>query len=152
MRHGLVVSETMDWGIKMDRNYSSCAAILNSPSQTLSLKHMSQRSGQLDFVITRRDLLNNVLNTRSYHSADCISVLECKPRGFSTPNGKLIRGRTVFFTPSDRYSQTTPCTVQKQNGTLTALTTYGKKEQKITDWYEANNLSWILSPKPSDMI
>ena len=44
----------------------------NKPCHNVSWRH--RRSGhwhQLDIVITRRDALNNVLNTRSYHSADC---------------------------------------------------------------------------------
>ena len=44
----------------------------NKPCHKVSWRH--PRSGhwhQLDLVITRRDALNNVLNTRSYHSADC---------------------------------------------------------------------------------
>ena len=44
----------------------------NKPCHKVSWRH--PRSGhwhQLDRVITRRDDLNNVLNTRSYHSADC---------------------------------------------------------------------------------
>ena len=43
----------------------------NKPCHKVSWRH--PRSGhwhQLDFVITRRDALNNVLNTRSYHSAE----------------------------------------------------------------------------------
>ena len=44
----------------------------NKPCHKVSWRH--PRSGhwhQLDLVITRRDALNNVLNIRSYHSADC---------------------------------------------------------------------------------
>ena len=44
----------------------------NKPCHKVSWRH--PRSGhwhQLDIVITRRDALNNVLNTRIYHSADC---------------------------------------------------------------------------------
>ena len=44
----------------------------NTPCHKVSWRH--PRSGhwhQLDLVITRRDALNNVLKTRSYHSADC---------------------------------------------------------------------------------
>ena len=62
---------------EMDRDFLSSAAItdcrpLNKPCHKVSWIH--PRSGhwhQLDLVITRRDVLNNVLNSRSYHSADC---------------------------------------------------------------------------------
>ena len=79
MKHGLHVLDTMAWGKmnEMARDFLSSAAImdcrpLNKPCHKVSWRH--PRSGhwhQLDLVITRRDALNNVLNSRSYHSADC---------------------------------------------------------------------------------
>ena len=59
----------------------------------------------------------------------CVPGLEYKPEGFSTQNRKAVHASTLatlpsqrrinsFLTPSDRHSQTTPRTVQKENGTL----------------------------------
>ncbi|MBN3323460.1 CFDP2 protein, partial [Atractosteus spatula] len=44
----------------------------NKPQHRVSWRHpRSGRWHQLDLVITRKTTLSNILNTRSYHSADC---------------------------------------------------------------------------------
>ena len=44
----------------------------NKPCRKVSWRHpMSCNWHRLDLVVTRRNSLNNVLNMRSYHSADC---------------------------------------------------------------------------------
>ena len=92
MRHGLPVSDTMAWGkwMKMDRDYSSCAAIMNFPSQTLSLKtnHVANCPGYIPGQVIRTNLTS--------FSHRC-------------PQHTLLPQRGLWhwfsMTPSDTYSQ-----------------------------------------------
>ena len=67
----------------------------NKPCHKVSWRH--PRSGhwhQLDLVITRRDALHNVLNTRSYHREDCYTdhslICASNLNGFFIPSRKAI--------------------------------------------------------------
>ena len=113
-------------------DYSSCVAIMNCPSQPLSLKtnHVAKCTGDIPGQVIGINLTSSspgvILSTMSSkHAATTArnvtritpwgeSGLECNARGFSTPNRKVAH----VLTPSDRQFQTTPRTVQKQNLTL----------------------------------
>ena len=82
----------------------------NKPCHKVSWRH--RRSGhwhQLDIVITIRDALNNVLNTSSYHSADCDTDpcwyapgSECNQNCFFIPSRKAIYVLTSVTLPIPR--------------------------------------------------
>ncbi|CAH1277284.1 CYP3A43, partial [Branchiostoma lanceolatum] len=123
----------------------------------------SQRWHQLDLVITRRTSLNSVCNTRSYHSADCdtdhslvASRITIRPKRLhhtkkkgqpridvsktSLPNNnqKLLER----LEESLNISQTQDAEHMWESLSKTihraAVQTYGKRERKNTDWFEAH--------------
>ena len=117
---------------------------------------------QLDFVITRRRLLNQVMVTRSYHSADCdtdhslvaskirllpkrVHYTKQKPRPrintAATANPRL---RECFSSAIDEALK--ECTTENANSRWnhireamfeTALDTFGRKERSQEDWFRA---------------
>ena len=111
---------------------------------------------QLDLVITRRDALNNVLNTRSYHSADCDTdhSLKCarfrmQPKRLFHSKQKAIRINIGNITYPEKNQQfiylirTALSGIETESAeenwnTLrdiiydTALTAYGKKKTEKT--------------------
>ena len=124
------------------------------------------RSGhwhQLDLVITRRDALNNVLNTRSYHSADCdtghsliCAIIRMQPKRLFHSKQK---GHTHINISDTTYPENNQQFIESIRTALsgfetesaeenwnplrdiiydTALITYGKKQRKNSDWYEEN--------------
>ncbi|GAA6071721.1 uncharacterized protein LOC117871822, partial [Tachysurus ichikawai] len=119
---------------------------------------------QLDLVITRRVELASVLLSRSYHSADCDtdhSLVASKVRIIPK---KLLHAKkngcphiNTCCTSNPEKTQQFICklhealTKETSDDTIdskwshlrnavynTAITAYGKKESKNTDWYEAN--------------
>ena len=131
----------------------------NKPYHKVSWRH--PRSGhwhQLDLVITRLDSLDNVLYTRSYHSADCdtdhsliyVPGIECNQNGFFIPSRTSVtlpipRRINSSLNQSQRRSPELKSKVQKRIGTLfvTSYTTQhsqhtAKATTKTLTLYEAN--------------
>ena len=87
----------------------------NKPCHKVSYRH--RKSGhwhQLDIVITIRDALNNVLNTRSYHSAYCdtdhsliCARVRMQPKRFfhSKQKGHNIRINICYTTYPEKNQQ-----------------------------------------------
>ena len=96
------------------------------------LKHWHQ----LD--LTRRDSINIICNTRSYHSADCdtdhsliASKVKIRPKKFYHSKHKgqpRINVRKTAYPDKNHVLRNTIYS--------SALLTYGKKERKSTDWLE----------------
>jgi hypothetical protein len=84
------------------------------PQHKVSWRHpRSKHWHQLDLIITRRRHLNNVLITRSYHSADCDtdhSLVCCKIRlwpkkmHYSKPQGKPRIDASLNSNPETTHS------------------------------------------------
>ena len=134
----------------------------NKDRRKASWRHpRSNHWHQLDLVITRADSINNVCNTRAYHSADCdtdhslvaswvkvtpkrlhCAKKKCQPRINTNQtldpekNALFIQrlGETLISDPSqsavDRWNSLRTTIYN------TAVSTYGKKERKNTDWFE----------------
>ena len=127
----------------------------------------------------RRDALNNVLNTRSYHGADCDTdhTLICArvrmqhKRLFHSKQNGHIRINIINTTYPEKNQQfnesirTALYEIETESAeanwnTLrdiiydTALTTYGNKQRKNTDWYEANItlMEHVIDAKRSALI
>ncbi|XP_063585836.1 uncharacterized protein LOC134763209 [Penaeus indicus] len=117
---------------------------------------------QLDFVATRRSLLNQVLVTRSYHSADCdtdhslvASKVRLLPRrahhSKQKPRPRINIARTNkpelqehFAIAIDEALEGCPTDSATERWNhireavfQTALDTFGRRERKSTDWFEA---------------
>ena len=131
----------------------------NKPCHKVSWIH--PRSGhwhQLDLVITRRDAVNNVLNTRSYsyQSADCdtdhsliCAMVRMQPkRLFRSKQKGHIRiniGNNTYPEKNQQFIESIRTALsgiesEEENWNTirdiihdTALTTYGKKQRKNTD-------------------
>ena len=150
-QHGLCVTNT----------YFRCKDIHQA-----SWRHPRSRHWhQLDLVITRRRNIGSVLLTRSYHSADCdtdhalvASKLRLTPKRI---HHSKTKGRprintscagnselTIQFTSKLQDAlnerQTTDDAVDSEWTFLrdavynTAISTYGKRERKNADWFEAH--------------
>ena len=117
---------------------------------------------QLDFVITRRAMLNHVLLTRSYHSADCDtdhSLVGCKVRLRPRPiHRSKQKGRPRVDTsgvlmqePRERFSKAIDKALDdcpkdcaqarwdfiRDAVYKAAIDTFGKRAKKNEDWFEA---------------
>lgn len=118
---------------------------------------------QLDLILTRRKDLCNVMNTSSYHSADCdtdhsiiITKTKLIPRRFhhAKPKGKvkINIARTADQERTDNFiisiKSISPASegesAESRWSTLSAsihrsaIEAFGKKERKNVDWYEVN--------------
>ena len=119
---------------------------------------------QLDLVITRRPLLNCVLVTRSHHSADCDTdpslvsskvrlnqnELTAQSRKYVPRNTYQGRQKSIpdlyerFFNTIEDALKDCPTNSAEERWTFTrdtiykcAMDTFGKKEKKNPDWFEA---------------
>ena len=128
----------------------------NNPCHKVSWRHpWSGNWHQLDLVITKHDALNNVLNTCSYHSADCDTdhSLIC-PRVRMQPNTlfhskqkghiRINIGNTAYPEKNQQFIESIRTALSgietesaEENGNTlrdiiydTALTTYGKNNEK----------------------
>ena len=116
---------------------------------------------QLDLVITRADSINNVCNTRAYHNTDCdidhslvASWVKVNPKRLHHAKKKCrLRINTNQPLDPEKNASFVQClgetlisnspqsAVNRWNSLWTtiyntAVLTYGKKEHKITDWFE----------------
>lgn len=133
------------------------------PQHRVSWRHpRSKHWHQLDFVITRRSLLNHVLITRTYHSADCdtdhspvYSKVRLQPKRIhrSKQQGRPRIGtaRVSLPGPRERFAETmekaledcpTDSTTARWNyirDTMyeAASDAFGMRERKSEDWFEA---------------
>ena len=136
----------------------------NKACHKVSWRHPRSRHWhQLDLVITRRDSLNNVCNTRTYHSADCntdhsliASAVKTRPKKLhhSKQQGqpRINIGKTMNSGKNQEFAERLKeilASSHEQNAIEKwksirnaiyneAILTYGKKEHKNTDWFEAN--------------
>lgn len=136
----------------------------NKACHKTSWRHpRSKHWHQLDLIITRKDSLNSVCNTRVYHSADCdtdhslvASKVKLKPKKFHYKKQKgqpqINTCKTAYADKNQEFIKRLEETLAKREGlnaedqwnflrnTIfdSALLTYGKKEHKSTDWFEAN--------------
>ena len=133
------------------------------PHHRVSWRHPRSRHWhQLDLVITRRPLLNSVLSTRSYHSADCdtdhsmvASKVRLQPKRIhhSKHKGRPRINTAVTSVPElrERFADAiqealsdcpTSCAEDRWNHIRdatykSAVDTFGKRERKNPDWFEA---------------
>lgn len=136
------------------------------PQHKVSWRHpRSKHWHQLDMIITKRSALKTVLNSRSYHSADCDTdhaLVRCKirfePRKFHSAkrpgNARINIANTADsalqqdFTKRFQQLLTTTYSAQ-QNATdrwnslrdgihSVAIATFGKQARKNEDWFNAN--------------
>ena len=133
------------------------------PHHRVSWRHPRSRHWhQLDLVITRRPLLNSVLSTRSYHSADCdtdhsmvASKVRLHPKRIhrSKQKGRPRINTARTFVPElrERFAGAvqealsdcpTSCADERWNHIRdakykSAVDTFGKRERKSPDWFEA---------------
>ena len=135
----------------------------NKPRHSVSWMHpRSCQWHQLDLIIARRDHLQSVHNTRSYHSADCDTdhslvaskvalqprrFHHSKPKGVSKINVARIRDTEktkMFISSINSFRPLEP----SQSGTerwlqlrshihKSAIEAYGKRERRNADWYAA---------------
>ena len=138
--------------------------VQSMPQQKVSWKHpRSHKWHQLDLVIARRSALNNVLATRSYHSADCdtdhaivCSKVRLSPRKLhrSKPTGRTRINVARTADPQRREQfvaslEQTLQDLQDQDATPrwntvsntiynAAITEFGKRERPNQDWFNAN--------------
>ena len=152
----------------------------NKACHKVSWRHpRSKHWHQLDLVVTRRDSINSVCNTRAYHSADCdtdhsliASKVKLKPKKLHHTKQK---GQPRINISKTAYSQKNDEFIVRLEETLTdrqeenaedrwnsirntiysaAVQTYGKKERKNADWFEANiaEMEPVINAKRSAMI
>ncbi|XP_068726194.1 uncharacterized protein [Montipora capricornis] len=132
----------------------------NKACHKVSWRHpRSKHWHQLHWVITRRDSLNNVGNTRSYHSADCntdhsliASIVKLTPKKIYHSKQKVINTSKTAY--SDKIQEFAARleeslmyhheqSVDDRSSSLRntiyggALLTFGKRERKTTDWFDA---------------
>ena len=133
------------------------------PHHRVSWRHPRSRHWhQLDFVITRRTLLNEVLVTRSFHSADCdtdhslvASKVRLLPRGVhrsrQKPRPHINTARTAMPELRERFARAIDETLEdcpadsastrwnhiREAVFQTALDVFGRRERKSADWFEA---------------
>lgn len=133
------------------------------PGHRVSWRHPRSRHWhQLDLVITRKSSLNCVLNTRSYHSADCdtdhsmvASKVRLQPRRFhrskqkgrpriNTAMTSLPELRTRFLDTIQEALNNCPTTSTdarwnyiREATYKSAVNTFGKRVRKDPDWFEA---------------
>ncbi|TWW67246.1 hypothetical protein D4764_02G0002870 [Takifugu flavidus] len=143
----------------------------SKPHHKVSWRH--PRSGhwhQLDLIITRRCDLRNVLQTRSFHSADCDtdhSLVCCKiklqvknfhrarpkgpPRVDSSKAADPTKAAAFLSALEESFPRLPQCCSAQQywdglRDTIqrSALTVFGKRLRSSNDWFEAN--ASVLTP------
>ena len=133
------------------------------PIHRVSWRHpRSHHWHQLDLVVTRRAMLNCVLVTRSYHSADCDTDhslvvskvrLQCKQIHRSKQKGRprINTARTSIPAVCERFISSVEAALRDcPNGNAeerwshirdstykSAMDTFGKKERRNPDWFES---------------
>ncbi|KAL8561522.1 hypothetical protein ACOMHN_057216 [Nucella lapillus] len=133
------------------------------PNHRVSWRHPRSRHWhQLDLVITRRPLLNCILTTRSYHSADCdidhsmvASMVRLQPKQFhrSKQKGRPRINTVMTSVPElrERFADTIQETLSNCSTSSveerwnhicdatyeSAIVTFGKRERENPDWFEA---------------
>jgi len=136
----------------------------NKPHRRVSWRHpRSGRWHQLDLIVTRKAQLNSVLNTRSYHSADCntdhslvCSTLHLRAKPFHTARQKMTPKINTARTKNPQLCEefrsaldTALLNCPSENSTRiwdfiqkatykTAMDSFGKKQRKQEDWFEEN--------------
>ena len=136
----------------------------NKTCHKTSWRHpRSKHWHQLDLIITRKESLNNVHNTRAYHSADCdtdhsliASRVKLRPKKLyhskKKVQSKINTCMTAFADKNLKFNQQLTDALSNNvsekaddcwnflRDTIysSAIETYGKKEHKNTDWFEAN--------------
>ena len=152
----------------------------NKTHHKASWRHpRSKHWHQLDLIITKRDSLNTVHNTRAFHSADCdtdhaliISKAKIKPKrlhhmrkeGLPKINTAKTTDPATNTEFTERLRESLPkneeANAEEHWESLkkvifeTAVASYGKKEHKNTDWFEANfaELKPIIEAKRQALI
>ena len=150
------------------------------PQHRVSWRHPRSRHWhQLDLVITRRDSLNCVRNTRSYHSADCdtdhtlvAARVRLQPKRIHNSKQKgRPRINTAFTSVPDacvRFENSLQealedCptnTAEERWGHIreaiynSAMDAFGKREKKNPDWFEAGitELEPVISAKRAALL
>ena len=126
----------------------------------------SKHQHQLDHVITRKDQLSLVCNTRTYHSADCntdhflvLSKVVLEPRPFHLSKTKSLprinTGNTICQNQSQKFVSAYKRSITSDSSHTSAsakwdhlrqsifdcaMESYGKKQCETNDWYEANKV------------
>ena len=150
------------------------------PQHNVSWRHpRSKHWHQLDLILVRRAAVNNVLHTRSYHSADCDtdhSFVCCKirmqPKKFHRTNTKGIPRIDVSKMSQPDLTEQFTQTFEKECGSLqlgdsavekweavrdtmyrTAFATFGKWSSKSHDWFEAKStvMTTVTEAKRADL-
>ena len=155
----------------------------NKACHKVSWRHpRSKHWHQLDMIITKRDSLNSVCNTRSYHSADCdtdhsliATKVKLKPKKFHHSKRKgqprLNTSKTAYPNKNQEFNErledslNTVHSIAEQSAEdswnslrnaiySAAVLTYGKKERKNTDWFEASitEMQPVIDAKRSTLI
>ena len=133
------------------------------PCHRASWRHpRSKHWHQLDLIITRKAHLNRVLNTRSFHSADCntdhslvASTVRLRPKRIhrskqkarpriNTAKVSIPSLRERFASAIDEIlkdcpadNATTKWNFMRNAVYETSIEAFGKKERKSNDWFEA---------------
>ena len=133
------------------------------PHHKVSWRHPRSRHWhQLDFIITRRSSLNQVLVTRSFHSADCdtdhslvVSKVRLLPKrthcsrqkplprintaGIATPELRVKFAKAIDEVLEDCLtdSATSMWNHIRESVFKTALNNFGKQRRRSEDWFEA---------------
>ena len=155
----------------------------NKACHKVSWRHpRSKHWHQLDMIITKRDSLNNVCNTRSYQSADCdtdhsliATKVKLKPKRFYHSKRKgqprINISKTAYPEKNQEFNERLGETLNTAQGNAeqsaedswnslrnaiysTAVLTYGKKERKNKDWFEAGitQMEPVIEAKRSALI
>ena len=155
----------------------------NKACHKVSWRHpRSKHWHQLDMIITKRDSLNNVCNTRSYQSADCntdhsliATKVKLKPKKFHHSKRKgqprINISKTAYPEKNQEFNEQLEETLNTAHRNAernaedswnslrnaiysTAVLTYGKKERKNTDWFEASitEMEPVIDAKRSALI
>ena len=155
----------------------------NKACHRVSWRHpRSKHWHQLDMIITKRDSLNNVCNTRSYQSADCdtdhsliATKVKLKPKKFHHSKRKgqprINISKTAYPEKNQEFNEQLEETLNTAHRNAernaedswnslrnaiysTAVLTYGKKERKNTDWFEASitEMEPVIDAKRSALI
>ena len=100
----------------------------NKACHKVSWRHpMSKHWHQLDLVITRRDSLNNVCNTRSYHRADCNTDHSLIASRVKLTPKKIYHSKQMYHheqSAKDKWSSL------RKTIYSAALLIFGKREQR----------------------
>ncbi len=111
----------------------------SKPQHKVSWRHpRSKQWHQLNLILVRRCFLKNVLNTRTFHSADC----DTEQNGPASSSIQLwwVSGNVIELEPGSRIY----CWQVGKAIFNTALITLGKKTSKTKDWF--NSKSAVMTP------